>query len=64
MKELKNFFWFLLIWIAGCAIADYVFQFESRAFNMAWGYIVGSLGFLIADNLSPAAKQSKDYEAK
>lgn len=32
---------FMVVWIAGCAIADYVFLFEDRAWSMWWGYFVG-----------------------
>lgn len=31
---------FLAVWMFGCAIADYVIEFDSRAYAMAWGVIV------------------------
>jgi len=31
----------LVIWIVGCAIADFVFEIETNTYAMAWGLIVG-----------------------
>jgi hypothetical protein len=35
-----------VIWLIGCFIADYVFKMESRAYNMLWGFVVGTFAVL------------------
>ena len=32
----------MIVWISGCAMADYVLLFEARAWTMAWGFVVGT----------------------
>ncbi len=49
MNTFIGFIIFLTIWIAGCAMADYVFLFEDRAWSMFWGYVVAITGLGAAD---------------
>lgn len=39
-------FIFMCIWIAGCAMQEYVFHIENFAYIMSYGYFVGGLGFI------------------
>jgi len=39
---------FMCIWILGCALADYYFEFNARSWSMAWGYIVAITGKFFA----------------
>lgn len=48
-KRLIWFFVFMCVWIPACALADYYFMFEDRAWTMLYGYVSGLIGFGLAD---------------
>ena len=42
----------MIIWIAGCAIADYVLQLEANSWRMLWGYAVASFADEVANKVA------------
>ena len=48
MKLTKQFIIFMVIWISGCALQEYVFQIEHYAYIMAWGGVVAILAGTIS----------------
>jgi hypothetical protein len=48
-RSMLRFLVFLGIWIIGNAIADFVLHLGASPWRMAFGYFVGTVGFVIAD---------------
>ena len=44
MRKIFSFLAFMVIWIIGCAIFDNFINFESFAYTMSYGYLVGIIG--------------------
>ena len=52
MITYKGVLVFMAIWVAGCAMADGVFLFETRSLSMSWGYVVGLIAGGAATSIS------------
>ena len=44
-----RFLVFVVVWVSGCALADFVLKIESTVWLMAWGFVVGTIAFEISD---------------
>lgn len=52
MAQLKWFLVFMIIWACACALADYVYIFESRVWCMTWGYLSGAIAADFANKIA------------
>lgn len=53
-RLVMRFVVFMAIWVAGCFLTDYVFFIEARAWNMWWGWAVGTFALWLADKIQPS----------
>lgn len=57
MSKALGFCMFMIIWIAGCALADYILLFETRAWTMFWGFVVGTIAMQVQVGINKKASE-------